>query len=184
MQDTYPSQPPFGKDAAYPPQPRGSRVWLWLLLGVGAFVALACSGGLAGLVYLGVYCPETSVYTGNQVPARFIATMKDVEALDEGENLLYFYSDAMTDIRQGFYFVSDKKVVIYSEAAGESPLTVVRFEEIDDLVLDRDESFFEDSQITLELKDGRPVSFPVSSETSGDQRFFEAIQTRVTADGR
>jgi len=55
----------------------------------------------------------------------------------------------------------------------------VRFDEIADLTLDRDESFFVDSQITLELKDGQPVSFPVSSEVGGDERFFDAIKTRV-----
>jgi len=131
------------------------------------------------LVCFGESVPETSVYAGNEVPNPFIETMKSVGALEEGETILYFYSDALTDIRDGFYFVSDRRVVIYSQATGGSPLTTVGFEEIAEMNLDRDESFFTDSQITLELKDGRPLSFPVSSEVGGDQRFFEAIETRV-----
>jgi hypothetical protein len=55
---------------------------------------------------------------------------------------------------------------------------VVRFHEIADLDISRTDTFFEDSVITIELNDGRPVSFPVSGEADGDQRFFEAIQDR------
>ena len=180
MQDSFQPQPPSGPYGGYDPEPRrGSRLWLWLLLGVAAVVILLCGGCLAFLMYVGTYAPETSVYAGNEVPNQFIETMKSLGALDDDETILYFYSDALTDIRDGFCFVSENRVVVYSEAAGGSPLSVVRFDEIADLTLDRNESFFIDSQITLELKNGRPVSFPVSSETGGDQRFFEAIQTRV-----
>ena len=114
-----------------------------------------------------------------QTPRRFIDTMRRVGALDDEETVLYFYSDALTDIRDGFCFVSDKKVPVYSEGFGESPLMVVRFNEIEDLEVCRDESFFEDSDITLQLKDGRPVSFPVSSELDKDVKFFDAIKEAV-----
>jgi hypothetical protein len=178
MQDLYQSQPVLG-----PGEPRrgAGRLWLWLLLGAGAFAMLVCGGILLAVIYVGISGPETSVYTGNQVPKRYVDIMRDVGALERGETLLYFYSDALTDIRDGFYFVSDKKVVTYSETAG-SPLTAIPFEEIADVQLFRNESFFEDSQITLELKDGRPVSFPVSSEYDKDQDFLEAISQRVSQD--
>lgn len=159
--------------------PRKKPVWFWLLLGGGVLFVLPCGGCLGWVVYIGVVGPETSVYTGNEVPSRFIDTMKSVGALEDGETMLYFYSDAMTDIKDGFYFVSDKKVAIYIEGAGVKPLTAIKFDEITDLDLYRDESFFEDSEITLELEDGRPISFPVSSEADGDQRFFDEIVSRV-----
>ena len=62
-----------------------------------------------------------------------------------------------------------------------TPLTVVPFEEIATVELFRDESFFMDSTIVIELRDGTPISFPVSSESDGDIRFFEAIEDRVPA---
>ena len=141
-------------------------------------VILPCGGCFAFLAYMGSVGPETSVYTGNQVPKRFINTMKSVKALDEEEEIRFFYSDGLTDIRDGFYFVSDKKVVSYQQNAA-TPLTIVQFGEISDLDLFRDESFFEDSMITLELDDGRVVSFPVSSEHDRDQKFFDAIKSSV-----
>jgi hypothetical protein len=70
-------------------------------------------------------------------------------------------------------------VVVYIEGAGESPLTVVQFDEIVDMDLRRDESFFIDSEISLDLADGRTISFPVSSEVEGDQKFFDAIKERA-----
>jgi hypothetical protein len=140
---------------------------------------MVCAGILGALMYMGTVGPETSVYAGNQVPKRYVETMKSVGALEQGETILYFYSDAMTDIRNGFYFVSDRKVAVYSQDAGGEPLTVVRFDEIADLDISRTDTFFEDSVITIELEDGRPVSFPVSGEADGDQRFFEAIQDRM-----
>ena len=153
---------------------------VWAVLGtVAGLIFLACGGVLAGIMYLGFYAPETSVYTGNQVPRRFIDTAKEVGALDDGETILYFYSDALTDIRDGFYFVSDRRVVIYSEATGDTSLTAIRFDEIDDLELFRNESFVEDSQITIFLKSGELVSFPVSSEYGRDQDFYDAIRDRM-----
>ena len=85
----------------------------------------------------------------------------------------------MTDIRDGFYFISDRKVVIYSEGTGDSPLTAIPFDDIIDVALYRNKSFFEDSEITLHLEDGQVLSFPVSSEYHRDQQFFDAIHDRT-----
>lgn len=172
MQDYSEFQPPG--------QPRPSsgvgKAILWIAVGLGVCVLLPCCGFLGWAAYLGAYGPETSIYTGNEVPARFMNVMRDVGALEEGETVLYFYSDAMTDIRDGFYFVSDRGVVVYSDVTGDDPLIRIPFDQIVDADLAREESFFVDSEITLELRDGRPVSFPVSSEGNKDERFFEAVQ--------
>jgi hypothetical protein len=120
-----------------------------------------------------------AIYTGNRIPSEFLRTIESVGALDDDESILYFYSDAMTDIRDGFYFVSDRKVVIYSQATGESPLAAIPFDDIVDVELYRNESFFVDSEITIYLKDGRVLSLPVSSEYDRDQQFFDAIHDRI-----
>ncbi len=69
--------------------------------------------------------------------------------------------------------------MIYSEYANGDPLTVIEFDQIEGLNLARDTSFITDSQIYLDLKDGTPISFPVSSDNDGDERFFEAIRKKV-----
>lgn len=157
---------------------------LWIAVGVGICVLLPCCGMLGWFVYIGTYGPETSVYTGNEVPARFMNVMRDVGALEDGETILYFYSDALTDIRDGFYFVSDRGVAVYSDETGDKPLIKIPFDQIADADLVRDESFLGDSEITLKLKAGNPVSFPVSSEGDKDERFFEAIQDGMAKAGQ
>lgn len=163
-------------------RPRQQSNLLWWILGAGAVgMLICCGGGIGGLAYLGTYAPDTAVYTGNRIPADFLSTVKSVGALDDDEKILFFYSDAITDIRDGFYFVSDQKVVIYAQQKGDSALNKISFDQIADHDLYRDESFFEDSEITLRLKDGQVLSFPVSSEHDRDQKFFDAIVERVEA---
>jgi hypothetical protein len=169
---------PFAQQSAAPPQTRRSSLLLWVVGLMGVMVAICC-GGTMMIGYIGVKGPETSVYTGAQVPASFQAIAKEVGALEEGEKIRFFYSDAWADIRDGFYFVSDRKVVVYTEVDSDTPLTIVEFEEIEDIELYRNESFFEDSVITIELKDDNWVSFPVSSELDRDEHFYDAIRKRT-----
>ena len=166
-----------------PPPRRSSRMIWWVLGGFVAVTMLGCGGLIALIGYVGAYGPETSVYTGNQVPTRFLRIAREVGALDEGEKILFFYSDALANIRNGFYFVSDRKVVVYTEGAGDSPLTVIPFEDIVDAQLYRNESFFEDSQISIRLANDELISFPVSSEYDRDEAFFQAIQQRAAGKG-
>ncbi len=103
--------------------------------------------------------------------------MKEVGALEEGEKLLYFYSDAIMDIRDSFCFVSNKRVVTYSRELGDSDLTAITFDEIKSVDIHRDESFLTDSTITIETDEDR-FSFPVSSEQDRDQDFHDEIKRR------
>jgi hypothetical protein len=169
---------PFAQQSAAPPQTRRSNLLLWVVGLMGVMVAICC-GGTMMIGYIGVKGPETSVYTGAQVPASFQATAKEVGALEEGEKIRFFYSDAWADIRDGFYFVSDRKVVVYTEVDSDTPLTIVEFDEIEEIELHRNESFLEDSVITIELKDGNWVSFPVSSELDRDEHFYDAIRKKT-----
>jgi hypothetical protein len=160
-----------------PPAPRAGTNPLWWVFGAGiAFLVVCCGGLVAGLAYVGVVGPETSVYVGNQVPERFLKTAREVRALEEGEQVRFFYSDGFTNIRDGFYFVSDQKVVIYIEDGRELPLTAIPLDKIEHVELSRDESFLNDSEITIETTDGDYFAFPVSSEFDRDEAFFRAIE--------
>ena len=157
---------------------RRTPTWVWVLLGIGVFVVLSCGGCLTWIMYVGSIGPHTYVYAGNQVPAPFMETMRNVGALEDGENVRFFYSDALTDIRDGFYFVSDQRVVVYAQES-VAPLISVPFDQIAEADLSRDMSLLVDSIITLSLTDGSPVAFPVSSESDGDQRFYDEIRKHI-----
>lgn len=174
-QEYQPSQPGRGNSGRGKSGRAKSGLVLWVLGGGAAIMLICCGGMFGGLVYIGVQGPETSVYVGNQVPNRFVQTAKDVGALQEGERVRFFYSDALTNIRDGFYLVSDTSVVIYIEDGRAEPLQVIPFGDIENADLYRETSFIEDSEIMIETKDGNFVAFPVSSEYDRDQQFYDAI---------
>ena len=158
---------------------QGSNVLWWVLGGMGMVALICCGGFVAVIGYFSAVTPETSVYAGNQVPERFLETAREVGALDPGERVRFFYSDALVDVREGFYFVSDKKVVVYTDDGRAEPMIAINFDDIANAEISRNESFFEDSQITIETKDGQYIAFPVSSEFERDQLFFDAIDEHV-----
>jgi hypothetical protein len=149
---------------------RGVPAWVWVV----GVVVVVVAAGVAALAYVGTAGPETRVYSGYEVPQRYMAVMRETGMLDDDEEVRLFYSDALVDIRNGFYFVSDRKVGVYRKDAAV-PALAIPFAEIESVELERNLSFFIDSTITLTLKDGRVIWIPVSSELGGDQHFHTAI---------
>jgi len=142
-----------------------------------AFAAIICATVIA-LIIVGAYGPETSVYTGRQIPKRFMTTIRSLKLLKEDERIKYFYSDAMLDIKTGLYFVTDKNLVLYS-SEWEEPETIIPFEQISSLDAEYDDSFFNDTMVYITTYPGMSVSFPVSSDNGMDKRFIEAIEEKL-----
>jgi hypothetical protein len=166
------------EDDHEPPRKRGlSGCWIAAIV-VVAIAGLGVLAAVGGVVYLVAVSPDTSIYEGDRVPSRFVETMKEVGALEDGEQLLYFYSDGLMDISEGFYFVSNRKVAVYFEESDE-PLQTAAFDEIEAAKITRERSDLIDGEITVELKDGSSFWFPVSSEFDRDLDFHRAILERI-----
>jgi len=159
----------------YPQRRRGLPWWGWLIIGIVLFFILSCGGLFAFFAYVGSKGPDIKAYTVHELPQEYLTMVQNLGLLEHGEEIRFFYSDALMDIRDGLYFVSDRRVVIYRHDAAK-PTTTVRFDDIADAELQRDTSFFNDSTITLTLKNGEVIFFPVSSELDRDEHFFNAIK--------
>jgi len=166
----FPEQQP----APRPPPKSITRFW-WVLVVVGTLVVGSCATLVGATIYLGATSPETKVYASNEIPDDYSAVLTDLRLVDPGETVIWFYSDALGDVRDGFSFVSDRKVVVHDGSRASNPSTVVPFAEIVDVDLHRDTSWVMDSTITLLLRDGRSVAFFVSSELDRDQLVYETI---------
>ena len=151
---------------------KGVKVFLSI---VGGGAAVLIVGVLSLLVYIGAVGPKTFIISGQQMDKRFSSTIQDLGVLEEGEQIVFFYSDALIDIENGFYLLTDRKVLVYS-AEWVEPAIPVAFSDIEDLDVVYDDSFFVDSQIMITLKNGDYVTFPVSSENGGDKKFFDALE--------
>ncbi|MCB1035980.1 MAG: hypothetical protein KDD47_19315 [Acidobacteria bacterium] len=132
---------------------------------------------VGGLIYVGMVGPETFVVSGRQLNSRFLGEVHELGVLAEGEEIRYFYSDAVTDIEEGFYLVTDQHLVLYSRQWTE-PSIVLPYNEVRSLEAEFNDSFFLDSTLTVGLPDGTTISFPVSSEQGGDRRFYDFIDQR------
>jgi len=129
---------------------------------------------IISLMVIGTIVPETYVYLGRQVPKKYVNEIKTLGLLDDGEKIKYLYTDGFFDIKDGVYFVTDQKLVVYCKEWLE-PETLIRFDEIIKLDIEYDNSFLEDSFIFLETTNGLEVEFPVSSEKNRDKAFYEYL---------
>ena len=150
----------------------GSRRWIWILGGTIAALGVAL---VAGLVLIGIHAPDTKVIPGGQVPKLFAEQIRRLGVLEEEEQIRFFYSDALLNIEDGFYLLTDRQVVVYSRRF-EEPAIRVPFAEIESLDADWSDSWWTDSQISLELRNQETVGFPLSIEGGGDKRFYKALQ--------
>ncbi|MCH9650597.1 MAG: hypothetical protein K0U98_20345 [Deltaproteobacteria bacterium] len=152
-----------------------------LLLAIAAVAALCIIAILGILLYIGVKGPETFVVSGQQMNRAHARIVRDLGLLNDSEKIHYFYSDALLDIRQGMYFVTTKRLVLYSDE-WEDPKLVTPLAAIIDAEGEFNESFFEDSYITVTLNTGEEWTFPISSEKGKDQAFYDFLISRSSMD--
>jgi len=138
---------------------------------IGGFVVLTA---IIGFVYYASVSPEIEVIPGKQLNNTYKDFMHSEELIDENEVIQYWYSDAIIDFKDGFYFFTEKKVVVYNKQ-WEDPAVLMPLKSIVDIEFERDSTFWNDSRITLYLEDETIVFFPVSSEYDGDVKFYNRL---------
>ncbi len=130
--------------------------------------------------YIGYMAPSTRVLPGRQIPARHAARINGLVPLDPDERIQFFYSDALIDIADGFYMLTDRRLVIYSSAY-EEPQVTIPFSAISDIDAEFSETWIDDSLIWVFLDDDSYLAFPASPEGGGDRRMFALLRQSVEA---
>jgi hypothetical protein len=133
--------------------------------------------GMVGHTVLGELIPETYIYLGRQTPKKYVKEIKELDLIDENERLQYFYTIGFLDIKDGFYFLTDSKLVAYCQD-WEEPKTVIDLPDITILDIKYNDALFEDSWVYLETNDGLWLEFPLSNEKDRDEKFYEFILKR------
>jgi hypothetical protein len=146
------------------------------------YTGLGCVS-IIGLIFIAFVTilfsgPDTAVYPGRQIPKKYMKTIRSLNLLQEDEQIRYFYSDALFDIKTGLYFVTDRNLIAYS-SSWEEPETIIPFDQIVSLVVQYDDSFWDDSYVMVTTLSEMEISFPVSSENGLDKKFVEAIQEKI-----
>ncbi len=134
--------------------------------------------GIIALMYIGANTPETHIYTQNEIPEKYRKQIKSLSLLSEDEKIVFLYSDALLDITDGLYMLTNEHLTIYISEWDE-PELIIEFSEIDFIDIEYDDSFLNDSYITIETEYGLIVEFPVSSDKGRDHDFFDYLQKKV-----
>ncbi len=151
-----------------------SKILKYMGLGCASIVGVI----VIALLVIGSIAPDIAVYTGRQIPKKFMTTIRSLNLLEKDEQIRYFYSDAMLDIKAGLYFVTDRNLILYSNS-WEEPETIISLDQIVSLDVQYDDSFWEDTYVFATTSSGMEVSFPISSEKGLDMQFVKAIQEKM-----
>ena len=160
-----------------PPPQRASGWGKWLVI-VAIVFGLGFFGMFATCLYIGIATPGTKVLPGRQLPSKYKTQIGKLGILEPGERIEFFYSDGFLDIEEGFYLLTDRRVVIYSKEF-DDPALLMPYEDIEEVDADFSDSWIEDSWINLTLADGTYASFPASTEGGGDRKMFAALEKHI-----
>lgn len=143
----------------------------WYIIGILA-VVLLIGGAFLETV------PETFVYLETEMPNRYKKEIRELGLLESDESIKYFYSDGFLDIKEGMYFVTRDKLVVYCKE-WEDPAFIVKYDNMSDLEIEYNDGFLEDSYMYVETVEGDYISFPVSSEKGRDKVFYNYVRKKA-----
>ena len=138
--------------------------------------------GVSSLVIISIGCltiivsswPETEVVPGRMLKKKYLSFVEEQRLIEDGDEIIYWYSDGLSDFKSGFYFFTKERVVAYCKD-WEDPAIIMSFNIIDDIYFKHSHSLWEDSTIYLTLNDDTEIYFPVSNEKGGGRRFYKTL---------
>ena len=125
------------------------------------------------IIFLGLG-PPTEVVPGKMLNKKYSSFIREQGLIEHGEEIIYWYSDGFPGFKNGFYFYTSDKVIVYCKD-WDDPVISIPFSMIEDIRFEHNPSFFIDSMIILTLYDDTEVHFPVSSEKGGDKNFYNTL---------
>lgn len=152
------------------------------LIGLGITVGVLGMILVTAVMYVGTMGPELHVQYGHEVKDRFMDTIRELGLLEEGEELEYFYSDAIVDIKSGMYMLTDRNLIIYV-ADWDPPAVILPYTQLQAVGAQFSDSFFLDTYLSVVDAEDTPWAFPVSSEMDRDHEFHDFLEERIEEEG-
>lgn len=152
------------------------------LIGLGITVGVLGALLMTVGMYVGTMGPEIHVQYGHEVKDRFLDTIRELDLLEDGEELKYFYSDALLDIKGGMYMLTDRNLILYVKD-WNPPAVILPYSQLQAVGADFSDSFFLDTHLSVVDAEDNPWSFPVSSEMDRDHEFHDFLEERIEEEG-
>lgn len=123
-----------------------SKWWLWLIGVVGAVFMVLVGVGVA--IMTGVI-PAVQVQTGTEIPKKQEARLREVDLLQPGEQVRYYYSTGFIDIATDGAILTNKRVLGYWTVNGELDSYGFDIENIKSIERESEGSYLEDAAYNI-----------------------------------
>ena len=143
-----------------------------LLLLLGCFVWAMTTGRIA----------DTKLLPGNKLPPSVTRQVSTSAKLKPGEQVLYFYSTAMTPTGDG-NILTNRRVISYVDDGTNAWVSSIALDSVASFDFDRSDSWLEDSVLTVIAEDGTQLVLYLSIEGDGDIRFVDALRSSTGLTG-
>jgi hypothetical protein len=124
--------------------------------------------------------PSTMVQTGEEVPGRYVAHLREIDLVGEGDTVLYFYSNAMLSIKRDGTVLTNRGLGSYwiDDVTDERHQYFVTYEEITTVEPDWATSWMGETAVRLTMGEGSWLSFGLSAEAGRDTAFVQELERR------
>ncbi|MEM1222502.1 MAG: hypothetical protein AAGH40_07035, partial [Verrucomicrobiota bacterium] len=121
--------------------------------------------------------PSTAVVDGDALPEWHRKFMIEINALEEDEEIYYFYSLGVWSLKEDGNYITDRGVGSYwKELFGSAFYTnTASYGEIEDIHVTYSDSLLEDTIATITTKDGQFFDLYISNEAERDHLFVDKM---------
>lgn len=122
--------------------------------------------------------PSTQVVEGWTVPSFHEAFLRERGLLDEGEEIVYYYSAGLFSHREDGNYFTDRRVVSYWIEQEEFYSETAQYPEISEVLVEESDVWLDDTRLTVVRNDDTEFFLIVSPEADRDQLFIDGIVAR------
>ena len=148
---------------------------------LGKIIAIVIGGLLLILFGIGVliesgFIPDAVALPKEKIPPLYLEALREIEIIEEGEEVEYFYSAAILSIKDEGNLFTDSRVISYEVIDDELAVYEANYPDITNLKLDASDSWEYDSSITVTTSSGDSFLLYVSNMERGDLRFYKKLR--------
>lgn len=140
-----------------------------LVFGLAAYVTWQFASGT---------WPSTAVTAGEDLPDFVAELLAENQILEPGEEILYFYSLALTNYLDDGNVLTDRRVIRYTMDEGDLNVTAATFAEVLLIEPEYPEDALGDTSLKVQSEDELIYLF-LSTENERDRAFIEELERRV-----
>lgn len=122
--------------------------------------------------------PPAVVLTAPEIPGDYIPALQDLEILEPGEEVDYFYTNSKVDFRQNGNMLTNRRVISYQATQGNISFFAATYAEVIEIDVAFGRRTFEDTEVSITTVHGDHFYLVLSTEERRDRDFVDLLEKR------